>query len=256
VKRCNLLLILVLAMIMIFSAGSAVLAQEVEGFLEPHIDVESYEFDPLSDYFGLELKWHVEQNMASGVIAKITFMDPEVYFALVGFESSMQGKSEQETSEEVEKARALLEEYVVFKVFTRHDDDPEKTAIGNWKITLLVDDKTKYEPNKIEEGEAELRKAHAGPYYGRESYIYFNRTRSSGKKAVINVDTKSLKLKLSNDSETVEFLWAFCEESLEVQRDPTVFHPYLRIGLVIILGCLIILLLVTRPGRARRDTWG
>ncbi|MBN2325223.1 MAG: hypothetical protein JXQ30_15950 [Spirochaetes bacterium] len=255
-KRCNLFLLLVFVMALGLSSGVAVLAQEVEGFLEPHIDVESYEFDPLADYFGLELKWYVEQNMASGVIAKITYMDPEVYFALIGFEASMQGKSEGEIEEEVEKARSVLKEYLVFKVFSRHDDDPEKTAIGNWKITLLIDDKTKYEPDKIEEGEAELRKAHAGPYFGRETFVYFKRTKSSGKKAVLNEDTRSIKLLLSNDAETVEFLWAFCEEAMEVERCPTAFHPYLRIGLVIILGCLIILLLVTRPGRARRDIWG
>ena len=249
-------LILVLVMVMNLSTGIAVRAQEVEGLLEPHVDVADYEFDPLADYFGLELKWNVEKSMSSGVTAKITYMDPEVYFALVGFELLMEGKSEKEIEGEVEKARALLADYLIFKIFTRHDDEPEKTAVDDWKITLRVDKKTEYEPEKIEQGEPELRKAHAGPYYGRETFVYFKRTRSSGKKLILNEDTRSIEIILSNDSETVDFLWAFCEDALEVQKCPTAFHPYLKVGLILILGYLIVLLWITRPGRVKRDSWG
>jgi hypothetical protein len=255
VKWYDLFLIQILTMILIISASSMAFAQQEEGYLEPHVDVDSVEIDPLADYYGLELKWNVEQNMASGITARITYMDPEVYFALVCFEASMQGKSEQEVEEEVEKARALLKKYIVFKVFIKHDDEPEKTVIGNWKITLLVDNKAEYRPYKTKEGEAELRKAHTGPYYGREAYVYFNRTKSSGKKAILNEDTRAIKIKLSNDSETVEFLWAFCEEALEGTRCPTAFHPYLKISLVIILGCLIVILWITRPKRVKQDSW-
>jgi hypothetical protein len=230
-------------------------AQEGE-LLNPNIDIDIFECDPLADYYGLELKWCVEKDMDSNVTAKITYMDPEVYLALVNFEAMMQGKTEAETQAIIDEAFNTLKQFLIFRVFTKHAEDPDLTNVSNWEITLTDDRKDTYSPVKIEEGEAELRKAHAGPYYGRVSFVYFSRYRSSGKKLVLNEETDWVRIKLSNSAEEAMFEWVFSEEALKAEKNPTAFHPYFKVMLIIVLLFLIILFWITRPKRFQLNSKG
>jgi hypothetical protein len=256
VKKCNCIKQMIFYMLLIYCISSLMAYAQEGALLKPNIDVDALEVDPLADYYGLELKWSVEKGMNSNVTTKVTYMDPEVYLALVYFDAMMQGSTEEETQAKVDEALNLLEQYLIFRVFTKHDDDPDLTSMSNWEINLIDDKKDEYSPVKIEEGEAELRKAHAGPYYGRESFVYFSRYRSSGKKLVLNEETRWVRVKLFNSAEDTTFEWVFSEEALKVEKNPSAFHPYFRVMLVVVLLSVIILIWITRPRRVKENSEG
>lgn len=227
---------------------------EIEG-LRPTLDLENIE--PSSGYFGLEIKWSVEKKVGFGISAKVTYMDPELFLASVDHEAESKKWSPQErwTPEEKEEKKKeilnLLKEYLAFKFFLKHPDDPDYTKITDWHVLLVDDLQNKYLPEKIEEGEGELRKGFAGPYYGRISYVYFPKHRASDGKPVLDEGTQWMKIELSQGSKAKEFEWIFFEEGKE--GSSFYFYPYLKASLVILLILLIFIVWITRPGKALRN---
>ena len=196
--------------------------------------------------------------MDSAISAKVTYMDPELFLASVDHEAESKKWSPQErwTPEEKEEKKKevlnLLKDYLVFKIFLKHPDDPDYTRITDWHVLLVDDLQNKYLPEKIEEGEGELRKGFAGPYYGRISYVYFPKHHASDGKPVLNEGTQWMKIELSQGSKAKEFKWIFFEEGKE-KRSPFYFYPYLKASLIISLILLIFIVWITRPGKALRN---
>jgi len=224
--------------------------------LRPTLDLEH--IDPSSGYFGLEIKWSVEKKMDFGISAKVTYMDPELFLASVDHEAESKKWSPQErwTPEQKEEKKKeilnLLREYLAFRIFLKHPDDPDYTKITDWHVLLVDDLQNKYSPEKIEEGKGELRKGFAGPYYGRISYAYFPRYRTSDGKPVLHEGTRWMKIELSQSSITKEFEWIFFQEG-KGERSPFYFYPYLKASLLVLLILLIFLVWITRPGKALRN---
>lgn len=230
--------------------NSVAYPEQVEG-LKPTLNVK--DIKPSSDYFGLEIKWSVEKSMGSGVSAKVTYMDPEVFLAYINYEAEEENWSSQEEEKKKKEVLNLLEKYLIFKVFLKHPDDPDYTRITNWQIFLIDDFGDRYLPEKIEEGKAELRRGFAGPYYGRISFIYFSKYSASNGKPVLDKNTRWIKIEFSqssNKSNKKEFKWDFFLEGKE-RRSSYYFYPYLKVSLVILLILLIFLVWVTRPTKAR-----
>ncbi len=146
----------------------------------------------------------------------------------------------------------LLKQYLVFKIFLKHPDNPDYTKITDWGILLIDDLQVKYGPERIEEGKAELRRGYAGPYYGRISYAYFPKYRASDEKPVLDEDTQRMKIELSQSSKVKEFEWIFFQEGKR-ERSPYYFYPYLKASLVILLILLIFIVWITRPGKIPRN---
>ena len=236
----------------LLASGFAVYAEEMEG-LKPTLDVK--EIKPSSGYFGLEIKWSVEEGMGSGISAKMTYMDPEVFLAYVNYEAEKENWSPQEKEEKKKEILNLLKKYLIFRIFLKHQDNTDYTKITNWRIFLTDDLGNKYLPEKTEEGKAELKRGFTGPYYGRVSYVYFPKYRASNDKPVLTEVTRWMKIELSQSSKVKEFKWIFFQEDIE-KRSPYYFYPYLKAFLVILLILLIFLVWITRPGKALRNTRG
>ncbi|RLE13288.1 hypothetical protein DRJ04_04590 [Candidatus Aerophobetes bacterium] len=240
---------LVLCIILLWVGSFVAQAQEAEEGLVPTLKIE--EAKPSSDYFGLEIKWSIEKDLGSGISAKITYMDPEVYLAYVNYLAKKRNFSPQKKEEKTKEVINLLKEFLIFKVLLKHNDNPDYTKITNWKVFLVDDEGNKYSPKKFNEGKAELRRGFAGPYYGRISYLYFSKTNPDGK-PILGENTRWMKIQLSQSSQTNEFKWEFFQQG-KIQRSPFYFYPYLKISLVLLLIFLIFLVWITRPGKYIRN---
>jgi len=229
------------------------------GYSEEIKDLESSlnvkESIPSNDYFGLEIKWSVENDIDSDISAKITYFNPEVFLTYVNYEAKVKSWSSQEKERKKQEALNLLNEYLIFRFFLKSKKNPEYTKIINsdWQVCLIDDLGNKYLPEKIEEGEVDLKCSYSGIYYGRIIYMYFPKYHNG--KPVLTKDTRWMKIEISKNSKVKEFKWLFLQQQEGKERTSSYcyFYLYFKAFLVILLILLIFLTWITRPGKALRN---
>lgn len=224
---------------------------------DPKSSLNVEEVKPSNDYFGLEIKWSVENNIDSDISAKITYFNPEVFLTYVNYEAKLKSWSSQEKEQKKQEVLNSLNEYLIFRFFLKSKKNPEYTKIidSDWQACLIDDLGNKYLPEKIKEEEAELKSSYSGIFYGRIIYVYFPKYNNFNGKPILTKDTRWMKIEISKNSKAKEFKWLFSQQQEGKERTSSYnyFYLCLKVFLLALLILQIFLAWITRPSVALRN---
>jgi len=204
-----------------------------------NLDVEEIK----SNYSLWELlgEWTIRCNLHSKIKAEASYIDPRAY-VLLFTENRTESANDHMIIEELHDVYdKFLPFYIVLK-----SDDPDSIYFDKWKIFLVDDTNTKYEPIKAVLGKPELTYGYSRNYYVSKAYVYFPKF-SCNNRPILHDNTKWMKINIVGELTQGEFIWKFLSDGVVEKSNTDYFDKSFKIGLIGVLIVLTVGLWLTRP---------
>ncbi len=205
------------------------------------LDIETVRRD--FSLWGLLSESTVRKDLKESIKAEVAYINPITYVHLVDQESG--GTDSPEAMKE--KLREVFGAYTLFYVVLKSETNPRLIGPDDWKIAVRNAGKKELLPAKIEAGQPELTYGYTGNFYQTAIYAYFA-DRGDPSETIDIQAGAAVRLENSKLGIREELGWGGSGQ--DVQKETyRVYHAVLRIVLPIVAGLLLLVLILTKPGR-------